>query len=462
MRREPIIFVAAMFCLLIVAGAQAPVNWKKDHIYANGQLAGIVSPGDFSLSVTPGSLSIEQGQSASYAVTIAGIAGFSSRVTLSLTSSLPLGATSSFSPTVISPGQSSTLTISTAITTPSGGPTTLTITGISGNQVKTGSTTITITPRQPTSLSFSPVSIFAGNGALDGGCTTITVGNGREMTVELRWMRTPWGGGSAIADTSPIGPFDVNGQMLHCPPQNGELGDYSYTEIKNTLRADWIPLSPPPQLRVRPPRPTSFKFNPSSVPSDQIFTVTVGNGANQTLVEEVRLPDTTTISLNFSLGADGTANNGPHCGLDPGDYVVLRVRNQLDSAADAWYTPSTLRMDVFTLAVTRGDRCPFSLGFSPSDFIADGTSLTTVTVGMGAPTGQNVVVSTLYTPVNGLPVERDLTFGPLNGGGQVPFTPALSDAGTYDCTGIRNADPQLPGSFSFPQPRPQLVLRRPP
>jgi hypothetical protein len=75
-----------------------------------------VTPGDFAVSSTTPSLTVDQGSAASYALLIAAAGGtFSNPVTLSV-AGLPSGATASFAPGVVTPGNSSaasTMTIQT-------------------------------------------------------------------------------------------------------------------------------------------------------------------------------------------------------------------------------------------------------------------------------------------------------------------------------------------------------------
>ncbi|HEY2547600.1 MAG TPA: hypothetical protein VGI46_16130, partial [Candidatus Acidoferrum sp.] len=74
---------------------------------------------------------------------VGALSGFSGSVSLSV-SGLPTGATGTFSPTSISPGASSTLTVTTGTTTPAGSPT-VTVTGTSGTLSHTATVTLTVT-----------------------------------------------------------------------------------------------------------------------------------------------------------------------------------------------------------------------------------------------------------------------------------------------------------------------------
>jgi uncharacterized protein (TIGR03118 family) len=73
---------------------------------------------DFSISASPSTLTIAAGQPAAFTVTLGGLNGFSSAVTLSC-SGQPLGSTCNFSPASVSPASGGTATSTMTITTSS-------------------------------------------------------------------------------------------------------------------------------------------------------------------------------------------------------------------------------------------------------------------------------------------------------------------------------------------------------
>lgn len=108
----------------------------------------IFNPGtqtpDFVLSTSPGSLSVNQGGTASTTVSSATAGGFNSAVSLSV-SGLPTGVTASFSPTsIVAPGSgSSTLTFS-ASSTATTGTFNVTVTASGGGITHTAPVTLTV------------------------------------------------------------------------------------------------------------------------------------------------------------------------------------------------------------------------------------------------------------------------------------------------------------------------------
>ncbi|MGA2971459.1 MAG: hypothetical protein ABSE39_02400 [Candidatus Bathyarchaeia archaeon] len=109
---------------------------------------------DFLLSASPSTLSVAQGQTATYTLSVTSIQSFSSAVNLQVTGGLPPGAQASIVPSSVTPAPggtiSSTLTIPIPLSTPTG-TYTLTITGTSSLPQISHSITVTlsITPTTP-------------------------------------------------------------------------------------------------------------------------------------------------------------------------------------------------------------------------------------------------------------------------------------------------------------------------
>src|SRR5437899_4955469 len=104
-------------------------------------------PDDFSMSASPSSVSVVQGQSGTSTISTTVTSGNAQTVTLSA-GGLPAGATASFNPSAVTAGGSSTLTISTTTSTP-GGTYTVTVTGTGTSA--THSTSVALTVSAPSS-----------------------------------------------------------------------------------------------------------------------------------------------------------------------------------------------------------------------------------------------------------------------------------------------------------------------
>lgn len=146
---------------------------------------------DFSVSATPSSQTVVQGNGTTYTVSVTPSNGFSDAVSLSV-SGLPVGATGSFDPGSITGSGSSTLTISTLSST-APGTYPLTITANSGSLTHTTMVTLVITAPADFSISASPAQLTVRRGS--NGTYTVTVGGigGFSGTVTLGYSGLPSG-----------------------------------------------------------------------------------------------------------------------------------------------------------------------------------------------------------------------------------------------------------------------------
>ena len=162
----------------------------------------VVQP-DFSLSVSPASRTIVQGNGTTYTATVTALNGFSAVVTLTVTG-LPDGATGTFTPTSVTGSGTSTLSITTSGTTPLGSYT-VTLTGTSGSLTHSTTTTLVVNPSPDFSLTATPSS----QTVLAGGSTsyTATVGalNGFTSVVSLTVTGLPMGTTGAFTPASVTG-----------------------------------------------------------------------------------------------------------------------------------------------------------------------------------------------------------------------------------------------------------------
>ncbi len=149
---------------------------------------------DFSLSASPPSQSVVQGQGTTYTVMVSPLGGFSGTVNLTA-SGLPSGASASFSPGSVTGSGSSTMTVAT-LTSTAAGTYTITITGTSPGLTRTTTVSLTVNAAaQPNfSLSRSPSSVTIVQGGSAGTSTiTITPSNGFASSVTLSATGVPSG-----------------------------------------------------------------------------------------------------------------------------------------------------------------------------------------------------------------------------------------------------------------------------
>ncbi len=149
-------------------------------------LTGPAGPG-FSLSASPGSVAVIQGNTATATVTITDGGGFSGNVTLSA-SGLPSGVTAGFNPNPAATTSTLTFTASGSATL---GTSAITISGMSGSLTGSTSVSLTVEPQvtgisvSPSALSFGTVIVEAKSAA-----KTATLTNGGSATLDINSIAT--------------------------------------------------------------------------------------------------------------------------------------------------------------------------------------------------------------------------------------------------------------------------------
>jgi hypothetical protein len=164
----------------------------------------VSSAPDFSLSTSPSSRTVVQGNSTSYTATIGALNGFSSAVSLSVTG-LPTGATGTFSPTSVTGSGSSTLNVTTKSTT-TAGTYTLTIKGTSGSLTHSTTVTLVVSAGQANfTLSATPSSQTVVRGNSTSYTATIGATNGFSSAVSLTVTGLPTGATGTFSPASVTG-----------------------------------------------------------------------------------------------------------------------------------------------------------------------------------------------------------------------------------------------------------------
>jgi hypothetical protein len=182
--------------------------------------------GDFSISASPASQTVQAGNATSYTATIVPTGGFTGTVALSA-SGLPTGASASFNPGSVTGGSgSSTLTITTSAATAAGSYT-ITITGTNGPLVHSTTVTLVVTAPPNFTISASPASVSVRRGS--SGSYTITIGsqNGFAATVNLTVSGVP------SRTTATFSPASVTGSgsstLTISPARNASRGTFTPT-----------------------------------------------------------------------------------------------------------------------------------------------------------------------------------------------------------------------------------------
>lgn len=285
------------------------------------------------------------GQTALYQFMVAPIRGFSGRLHLR-TSGLPAGASVYFSQNPVGPNQTVLVQVWSPYNIAYGDYNFKIIAEIMEfdeggwlSRSTDAKLSVPAPPPQPTCFGFFTSSGFAG---ID--TRNIYLCDAPNMTIEVQYTWVSWTGetyyGQDIA-----GSTDVSGIIwTYQLPQNIPPGTGYITAYKNVLRSDWVYPYPYPQYTVRPAKPTYLWAIPSAIQLPGGQWVSIANGYNQMVVEEVLNPNPPGGIGQYSLPMDyfGWWSTSLPCGVLDGTYVFVRVRNQLDSADDAWlWLPGT-------------------------------------------------------------------------------------------------------------------------
>jgi kumamolisin len=195
-------------------------------------LAGSAStqPG-YTLTASPGAVSVVQGNSGSSTITSTVTGGFDSAISLTA-SGAPTGVTVTFNPTSITGAGSSTMSIAVASTTATG-TYTITVTGTSGSTTET--TTVSLTVTAPSQGSFT-LSVSPASGYLDWGqsgyaVVTVTASGGFDSPVTFSATGVPSGVTSSFSPTSVTGSGTTDFNLS--VPFGERTGTYKIT-IKGT------------------------------------------------------------------------------------------------------------------------------------------------------------------------------------------------------------------------------------
>jgi hypothetical protein len=178
------------------------------------------------------------------------------------------------------------------------------------------------TPPEPTSLSIAPSSINRGQSY------TMTVGNGANMTLDVRYQLN----GGPVQTIYSWPTLNSSGQATIWTDAQTAFGTYTFVAIRNTISGPWLPVWA--SVTVTAQQPTSLSIAPSSVIAGQsAYTMSVGNGANMTLDVQYRFNGGAkqTIYSWPTLNANGGATIWAGSCTVPGTYTYTDIRNTLDT-----------------------------------------------------------------------------------------------------------------------------------
>jgi hypothetical protein len=149
----------------------------------------VVASANFTLSATPGNLTIAQGTGATTTITVTPLNGFGGNVNLTA-SGLPSGVTASFIPNPTATSSTLTLSAGSGAAT---GTFNVTVSGTSGSLTNTTTISLTVTLAPNFSISASPSSLMVRRGGTANTTITITALNGFAGSVSLSASGLPKG-----------------------------------------------------------------------------------------------------------------------------------------------------------------------------------------------------------------------------------------------------------------------------
>jgi len=340
----------------------------------------VVNPApDFTLSSSPASQTVIQGNATSYNVTVSPTNGFAGQVTLSA-SGLPAGANYTFSPNPAT--GTSTLSVTTASTTPAGSYT-LTITGVSGSLTHTATITLVIVAPD-FSLTASPASQTVAQGRSTSYTITITPANGFGGPVTLSVSGLPTG----ATGTFSTNPATSSSTLTVAAAASSPLGTYTLTinGVSGALSHNATATLVVSHAGVTFDNKMSSGFD-FGVTSLTTLPFVVGTGANRAAMIMVVMTSNAATNIKASLGGvAGTLIPGTDSGTTAsGRTMIFQVINPPSGSQTATvsWTGSTSG-DIGVITVSGADQTTPTTGGTFSAANSSPNATTSVTVASNA------------------------------------------------------------------------------
>lgn len=423
----------------------------------------VIQAVDYSISASPTSQSVLQGNSTSYTVTQTAINGFSAIVGYGV-SGLPTGASASFNPANVAASGTTTLTVATVTTTPAGS---YTLTILSTDGVNNHSTTVTLVVLAPDfSLSASPASQSINPGGSAGYTITQTALNGYTGTVSFSVTGLPAGATPTIAPASVTGSGTATLSIATTTATAAGTYGLTITGTDGTLThstAVTLVISTP-------------DFSLSAAPSSQ----TINQGS----------PTSYTVTLNPISGYSGTVTfsaSGMPAGVTASFNPVSLTGSgstALNITTSFSTTPGTYPLTITGTDGTLTHTAAVTLVVTPAGDFQMSTTPASQTVTPGLNTSYGITITSLNgfsgavsLSLSGLPAGATATFNPgsVVGAGTSSLAVSTSPstpAGVYNMvvTGTSGAivhtagvqlivNPATPGDFALSAPASLTVKR---
>jgi hypothetical protein len=311
---------------------------------SNGFAFTVLVP-DFTLSASPPSRTIAQGQSTTYSVSLSPLNGFNSPVTLNVTSGLPANAGFNFSTNPVTPPGNTTLTVTTAFTTPVGTSPAIVIEGTGGAQTPHNtSVALTVTPN------LAPTAVTQSQTTNEDTAKVLTLSGTDPESAALAFAITtpPTKGNVGVisAPTCAAGTCTVTVTYTPSPNANG-LDDFQFTvndggltSTPATVSLTITPVNDAPIFTVLTNQTLKVNDKPATPIGPQIVPIVVAPGPATATDESSQLITSVTANV-ISGGSLGTVPAG-----------ALPFAN---GVATLTFTPAANQSGTATIQVTATD-----------------------------------------------------------------------------------------------------------
>ena len=200
-------------------------NWKTQIATFKFPGCGLTVASDFSISANPISLNLTTGASGTSAISTALVSGSAETITLTV-AGLPGGASASLTPTSVTTGNGSTLTVNAGTAAP--GTYLLTVKGVSSSATHSTAVTLNVTSTVIVNGGFETGNL---SGWIPRGTAAVVAGSYTGSFAVRLGAATATNGGSAITQT-----FTV-------PAAGGTLSFYYQVHCSDTVNHDWAAVT---------------------------------------------------------------------------------------------------------------------------------------------------------------------------------------------------------------------------
>jgi uncharacterized membrane protein len=312
----------------------------------------VVSPPDFTLSASPSSQAVFPGGSTSFSITISPTGGFTGQVNLSV-SGLPGGANDTFTPNPAT--SSSTLSVTTTISTPIGGYT-LTITGVSGSLTHTTTVTLIVSAPPDFTLSASPSSRTVSPGGSTSYSITISPTGGFTGQVNLSVSGLPGGANGTFTPN----PATLSSTLSLTTSTSTPAGTYTLTitgvsgSLTHTTTVSLTETPPGVNYDNKVSAGLQWGVNTVTTP---LFTI--GSGTNRAAMIMITMSTNNATSITASLGGvSGTVIAGTDSGTTAAIrtlmFCVTNPPSGSQTARVSW--TNSMIVDVGVITVSGADQ----------------------------------------------------------------------------------------------------------